>query len=67
MKIRLQVRCVLVSFIERRGTFVPQEEACGRDYGWNPGGALGPSARRTIARIDRLNYRDIGVIKAPLC
>jgi len=26
-----------------------------------------PCARRTMARIDRLNYRDIGVIKAPLC
>jgi len=26
-----------------------------------------PCARHTMARIDRLNYRDIGVIKAPLC
>lgn len=25
------------------------------------------STRHTMARIDRLNYRDIGVIKAPLC
>lgn len=28
---------------------------------------MGPRGRRTMARIDRLNYRDIGVIKAPLC
>ena len=38
----------------------------GRDYGW-ASAWTGPRGRRTMARIDRLNYRDIGVIKAPLC
>lgn len=69
------VRRVLVSSAERgrggvrRGAFVPRGggswlgllDRILRE-------ARGPSVRgRTMARIDRLNYRDIGVIKAPLC
>lgn len=36
------------------------------DYGWALA-SMRPRSRRTMACIDRLNYRDIGVIKAPLC
>ena len=67
VKIRLQAGCVLVS---------PRKVGCFCDVrrrlvvgiaDRDPGEALRLSAWRTIARIDRLNYRDIGVIKAPLC
>lgn len=42
------------------------KEVHDRDYGW-ASASMGPRGRRTMASIDRLNYRDIGVIKAPLC
>lgn len=46
--------------------FVPDERVHDHDYGWALT-SMEPHGRFTMVRIDRLNYRDIDVIKAPLC
>lgn len=46
--------------------FVPNERVHDHDYGWALT-SIEPRGRFTMVRIDRLNYRDIDVIKAPLC
>lgn len=46
--------------------FVPNERVHDHDYGWALT-SMEPHGRFTMVRIDRLNYRDIDVIKAPLC
>lgn len=45
--------------------FVPDERVHDHDYGWALT-SMEPHGRFTMVRIDRLNYRDIDVIKAPL-